>query len=141
MRLRESLRSRGMTLAEVLIFLSCGSVAVLFSELLGSSHHWALGVVALPLGFCAAAMIFVLLGEIAVRLGYSPLRGTPWSVLQRSILVGLAAGLPAGVAFVGLTARGTIPTTGAWLSDIISAASLGLSVALTVGFVFMARHR
>ncbi|MCX6903368.1 MAG: prepilin-type N-terminal cleavage/methylation domain-containing protein, partial [Verrucomicrobia bacterium] len=133
-------RKAGMTLSEMLVCLACLVVALLVAGFLGSSHHWVVGVVSLPLGFCAAAAIFGLLGEVAVRRGYSRMGRTPGTAIRRSVVAGSVAGFALGLSFYSLVALGTIPTAAGWHSSLASAAVFGASVALTVVFFLMLRH-
>ena len=126
-----------MTLSELLVLLGCLVVALLLAGFLGSAHHWVVGVIALPLGFCAAAAIVGLLGEVAVRRGDSRMGRTPSEVIRRALVVGAVAGLALGSAFYCMTVRGTIPTAAGWHSSLVSAFAFGASVALTVVFSLM----
>jgi hypothetical protein len=134
------IRQRGMTLSEMLVFLACFTVAIVFSAFLGSSHHWVFGIIALPLGFCATATVFGLLGEVAVRRGYSRLARTSGAVIRRSLIGGTLLGLPLAAVFYYLAVRGAIPTiTGGWHRALVSACAFGTSVALTAAFFLMLR--
>src|SRR2546422_1176477 len=133
-------RQSAMTLSEMLVALACFIVGVFYSGYLGSSHHWVLGVIAFPLGFCAAATVYGLVGEIAVRRGYSRMGRTPGALIRRSMIVGVINGLPLGMAFYLLAVRGIIPTAlGGWHRAGVSASSFGATVALTVAFFLMLR--
>ena len=126
-----------MTLSELFVFLGCLVVALLLAGFLGSSHHWAVGIITLPLGFCAAAAIFGLLGEVAVRRGYSRMGRTPSEVIRRALLVGTVVGLALGIAFYCMSVRGIIPTAAGWHRSLVSAFVLGATAALTLVFSLM----
>jgi hypothetical protein len=130
-----------MTLFELLAALACITAGLFFSAYMGSSHHWVLGVMAFPLGFFAAATVSCLLGEVAIRRGYSRLCRTPGVLIRRSMIIGVITGLPAGALFYVLAVRGDIPTAlGGWHRAGVSACAFGASVALTVAFFLMSRN-
>src|ERR1017187_368342 len=101
---------RGMNLFELIVFVVCAAIAANFSVYMASSHHWLVGVLVFPLGFCSAAYIISSLGEIAVRCGYSRAGRTPNTLIRRSLLVGAILGVIAGVVFYCLGIFGIIPT-------------------------------
>jgi hypothetical protein len=67
--------SRGRpTRSDLLVSYTCLTMGLLFSCYFRSTHHWVLGVVGFPLGFCAAAAVYGLLADVAVRCGYTRMR-------------------------------------------------------------------
>lgn len=131
---------RAMTLVEMLVVLSCLITAISVSVYLGSSHHWIVAVIAFPVAFCSGMTVFGLLGEIAVRSGFSRMGRTPGTVICRSLVVGAIVGLTLGAAFYYLVDQGIIPTAaGGWHRAVISACAFGGSVALAVASFVMFR--
>jgi Na+/H+-translocating membrane pyrophosphatase len=126
----------GTTFFELLMLIVCAVVALNFSVYLASPHHWLLGIVAFPLGFCSAAYVIGMLGEIAVRCGYRRGGRTPSPLIWRSLFVATILGVAVGFVFYFLVIRGIISTVlGSSHTRPVSAFLLGGSVALTVAFV------
>jgi hypothetical protein len=134
-------RQRGMNLQELLVFILCVGIAFFFSGYMHATHNLLVGIVALPFGFCAAACIIGLLGEVAVRYGYYRAGRTPGALIRRSLIIGVIFGLFAGVGFLCLGLSKIIPTihdNRHWL--LLSACLFGTSVTFTVAFINMVRR-
>ncbi len=130
----------GTTFFELLMLIVCAIVALSFSVYLASPHHWLMGIVAFPLGFCSAAYVIGMLGEIAVRCGYRRGGRTPSPLIWRSLFVGTILGVAVGFVLYFLAMGGTIPTVlGSSQTPPESAFFLGGSVALAVAFVLTLR--
>jgi hypothetical protein len=97
----QSARSKqcGMNLFELIVFVVCVAIAANFSVYMASSHHWLVGVLTFPLGFCSAAYVISSLGEIAVRCGYRRAGRTPGILIRRSLLIGTICGVVMGGCF------------------------------------------
>ena len=131
---------RGTTLVELLILTICAVVALSFSVYLASPHHWLLGIMAFPLGFCSAAYVMCMLGEIAVRRGYRRGGRTPSLLIWRSLFVGTILGVAVGFVFYLLAIGRILPTAlDSSHTRSVPAFLLGGSVALAVAFVLTLR--
>ena len=130
----------GTTFFELLMLIACAVVALGFSVYLASPHHWILGIVALPLGFCSTAYVIGMLGEVAVRCGYRRGGRTPSPLIWRSLFVGTILGIAVGFVFHFLATRGIIPRVlDSSHRPPVSAFLLGGSVALTFAFALTLR--
>lgn len=122
----------------LLVFIVGIVVAINFSAFLTSSHHWVVGVLGIPLGFCSAMYFYCMMGEVSVRLGYSRMGRTPTPLIQRSLVIGSIVGAVIGVVFYCLGVVGFIPTVvHAAHRVFFSACLFGLSVDCSVAFFYL----
>ena len=132
---------RGMNLFEMMVFVLCLSIALGFSGYMASSHHWIVGAISFPLAFFSTMYIIALMGEIAVRCGYSHRQRTSTALIRRSLAGGTIFGAVIGLVFYCLGIIGIIPTIVSSPHRLFMSACLfGASVALTSAFGFTIRH-
>ena len=142
---------RATTLSELLVLIIGISAALQFFVYCHWRHHWALGVLALPLGFCSALAITCLGFEFALRRGYKTVMArTPSEIIRSSLSVGAVGGVIAGLVLYRLISQDVIPTrqhngeietrTPIAHVSLLSSSLFGASTALTIAFFLMLRR-
>ena len=125
-----------MTLAEAAVVTTAVAAGLMAAHYFNASYHWTLGIVALLLGFLSTLTAFGLVGELAVRQGYSRMGTTNTPVVRRALLIGAGTGVIFGGLFYFAATEHLFPSAPEQ-AHLLAASLFSLIVALAVAFPVM----